>query len=144
MSLIYFLLATCCWVCSLPLRALCFPSDTPLGKTNSFWVRDHLYCIRKKNSLFMCVCIHVHVWEPMWKNMSSQELRKPQGKTKERLNRWCQKTESLFCCLWESVSPPPPTPPPPVDSRDRIQVCLNRGMDTENVVHLHNGVLLSY
>jgi hypothetical protein len=22
--------------------------------------------------------------------------------------------------------------------------CLNRGMDTENVVHLHNGVLLSY
>jgi hypothetical protein len=22
--------------------------------------------------------------------------------------------------------------------------CLNRGMDTENVAHLHNGVLLSY
>ena len=26
----------------------------------------------------------------------------------------------------------------------RIQMSLNRGMDTENVVHLHNGVLLSY
>jgi hypothetical protein len=24
------------------------------------------------------------------------------------------------------------------------QMSLNRGMDTENVVHLHNGVLLSY
>jgi hypothetical protein len=24
------------------------------------------------------------------------------------------------------------------------QMPLNRGMDTENVVHLHNGVLLSY
>ena len=24
------------------------------------------------------------------------------------------------------------------------QVSLNRGMDTENVVHLYNGVLLSY
>ena len=27
---------------------------------------------------------------------------------------------------------------------ERTQVSLNRGMDTENVVHLHNGVLLSY
>jgi hypothetical protein len=27
---------------------------------------------------------------------------------------------------------------------ERTQVPLNRGMDTENVVHLHNGVLLSY
>ena len=27
---------------------------------------------------------------------------------------------------------------------ERIQMPLNRGMDTENVVHLHNGVLLSY
>jgi hypothetical protein len=26
----------------------------------------------------------------------------------------------------------------------RTQMPLNRGMDTENVVHLHNGVLLSY
>ena len=26
---------------------------------------------------------------------------------------------------------------------ERIQMSLNRGMDTENVVHLHNGVLLS-
>jgi hypothetical protein len=26
----------------------------------------------------------------------------------------------------------------------RIQVSLNRGMDTEKVVYLHNGVLLSY
>jgi hypothetical protein len=24
------------------------------------------------------------------------------------------------------------------------QMSLNRGMDTENVVHLHNGVLVSY
>jgi hypothetical protein len=24
---------------------------------------------------------------------------------------------------------------------ERIQMSLNRGMDTENVVHLHNGVL---
>jgi hypothetical protein len=24
------------------------------------------------------------------------------------------------------------------------QMSLNKGMDTENVVHLHNGVLLSY
>jgi hypothetical protein len=27
---------------------------------------------------------------------------------------------------------------------ERIQMMLNRGMDTENVVHLHNGVLLTY
>jgi hypothetical protein len=27
---------------------------------------------------------------------------------------------------------------------ERTQVSLNRGMDTENAVHLHNGVLLSY
>ena len=27
---------------------------------------------------------------------------------------------------------------------ERIQMPLNRGMDTENVVHLHNGILLSY
>jgi len=27
---------------------------------------------------------------------------------------------------------------------ERIQVSFIRGMDTENVVHLHNGVLLSY
>ena len=27
---------------------------------------------------------------------------------------------------------------------ERIQISLNRGMDTENVVHLHNGVLLIY
>ena len=27
---------------------------------------------------------------------------------------------------------------------ERSQMPLNRGMDTENVVHLHNGVLLSY
>ena len=26
----------------------------------------------------------------------------------------------------------------------RTQMSLNRGMDTENVVHLHNGVLLSF
>jgi hypothetical protein len=26
----------------------------------------------------------------------------------------------------------------------RTQMSLNRGMDTENLVHLHNGVLLSY
>jgi hypothetical protein len=26
---------------------------------------------------------------------------------------------------------------------ERTQIYLNRGMDTENVVHLHNGVLLS-
>ena len=26
----------------------------------------------------------------------------------------------------------------------RTQMSLNRGMDTENVVHLHNGVLLNY
>jgi hypothetical protein len=26
----------------------------------------------------------------------------------------------------------------------KIQISLNRGMDTENVVHVHNGVLLSY
>jgi hypothetical protein len=26
----------------------------------------------------------------------------------------------------------------------RTQMSLNRRMDTENVVHLHNGVLLSY
>ena len=27
---------------------------------------------------------------------------------------------------------------------ERTQMALNRGMDTENVVHLHNGILLSY
>jgi hypothetical protein len=27
---------------------------------------------------------------------------------------------------------------------ERTLMSLNRGMDTENVVHLHNGVLLSY
>jgi hypothetical protein len=27
---------------------------------------------------------------------------------------------------------------------ERSQMSLNRGMDTENVIHLHNGVLLSY
>jgi hypothetical protein len=27
---------------------------------------------------------------------------------------------------------------------ERTQMSLNRGMDTENVVHFHNGVLLSY
>jgi hypothetical protein len=27
---------------------------------------------------------------------------------------------------------------------ERTQMSLNRGMDTENVVHLHNGVLSSY
>jgi hypothetical protein len=27
---------------------------------------------------------------------------------------------------------------------ERTQMSLNRGMNTENVVHLHNGVLLSY
>jgi hypothetical protein len=27
---------------------------------------------------------------------------------------------------------------------ESTQMPLNRGMDTENVVHLHNGVLLSY
>jgi hypothetical protein len=27
---------------------------------------------------------------------------------------------------------------------ERTQMPLTRGMDTENVVHLHNGVLLSY
>ena len=27
---------------------------------------------------------------------------------------------------------------------ERTQMPLNRGMDTENVVHLHNGVILSY
>jgi hypothetical protein len=27
---------------------------------------------------------------------------------------------------------------------ERIQMSLNRGMDTENVGHLHNGVLFSY
>jgi hypothetical protein len=26
----------------------------------------------------------------------------------------------------------------------KTQMSLNRGMDTENVVHVHNGVLLSY
>ena len=28
--------------------------------------------------------------------------------------------------------------------QERTQISLNRGMDTENVVHLYNGVLLSY
>jgi hypothetical protein len=27
---------------------------------------------------------------------------------------------------------------------ERTQMPLNRGMDTKNVIHLHNGVLLSY
>jgi hypothetical protein len=27
---------------------------------------------------------------------------------------------------------------------ERTQMSFNRGMDTENVVHLHNGVLVSY
>jgi hypothetical protein len=27
---------------------------------------------------------------------------------------------------------------------ERTQMTLNREMDTENVVHLHNGILLSY
>jgi hypothetical protein len=27
---------------------------------------------------------------------------------------------------------------------ERTQMSLNRGMDTENVVHLHNVILLSY
>jgi hypothetical protein len=27
---------------------------------------------------------------------------------------------------------------------ERTQMSLNRGMDTEIVVHLHNGILLSY
>ena len=27
---------------------------------------------------------------------------------------------------------------------ETTQMFLNRGMDTENVVHLHNGILLSY
>jgi hypothetical protein len=27
---------------------------------------------------------------------------------------------------------------------ERIQMPLKRGMDTENVIHLHNGVLVSY
>jgi hypothetical protein len=27
---------------------------------------------------------------------------------------------------------------------ERTQMSFNKGMDTENVVHLHNGVLLSY
>jgi hypothetical protein len=27
---------------------------------------------------------------------------------------------------------------------ERTQMPLNRGMDTENGVHLHNGILLSY
>jgi hypothetical protein len=27
---------------------------------------------------------------------------------------------------------------------ERTQMPLNRGMDTENVVHLHNGILLRY
>jgi hypothetical protein len=28
--------------------------------------------------------------------------------------------------------------------KKKTQMSLNRGMDTENVVHLHNGILLSY
>jgi hypothetical protein len=31
-----------------------------------------------------------------------------------------------------------------VEHVERTQMPLNRGMDTENVVHLHNGILLSY
>ena len=30
------------------------------------------------------------------------------------------------------------------EKQERTQMFLNRGMDAENVVHLHNGVLLSY
>jgi hypothetical protein len=29
-------------------------------------------------------------------------------------------------------------------SWEKTQMSLNKGMDTENVVHLHNGVVLSY
>jgi hypothetical protein len=32
----------------------------------------------------------------------------------------------------------------PSQKLERTQMSLNRGMDTENVVHLYNGVLLSY
>jgi hypothetical protein len=31
-----------------------------------------------------------------------------------------------------------------VQKLERTQMSLKRGMDTENVVHLHNGELLSY
>ena len=31
-----------------------------------------------------------------------------------------------------------------IQNLERTQMPLNRGMDTENVVHLHNGVLFSY
>ena len=31
-----------------------------------------------------------------------------------------------------------------IQKLERTQMSLKRGMDTENVVHLHNGVLLSY
>jgi hypothetical protein len=31
-----------------------------------------------------------------------------------------------------------------VKKLERIQMSFNRGMDTENVVHLYNGVLFSY
>jgi hypothetical protein len=30
------------------------------------------------------------------------------------------------------------------NKKQKKQMSLNRGMDTENVVHLHHGVLLSY
>jgi hypothetical protein len=47
--------------------------------------------------------------------------------------------------MWLSLSSPTESPLL-VKSLDeeRTQMPLNRGMDTENVVHLHNGVLLSY
>jgi hypothetical protein len=32
----------------------------------------------------------------------------------------------------------------PWQTLDRTQMPLNRGMDTKNVVHLHNGVLMEY
>jgi hypothetical protein len=31
-----------------------------------------------------------------------------------------------------------------IQKLERTQMFLNRGMDTKNVVHLHNGVTLSY
>jgi hypothetical protein len=31
-----------------------------------------------------------------------------------------------------------------IQKLERTQMSFNRGTDTENVVHLHNGVLLSY
>jgi hypothetical protein len=31
-----------------------------------------------------------------------------------------------------------------IQKLERTQLSINRGMNTENMVHLHNGVLLSY